>query len=242
MSSLTYLLVSEGPTDILVIKEIANKISKDTSREIIIQELSPQRDATTNSYPNHGWKEVKRWCSVNGNNIEEVDSPFAVFAKHKHWRNHIAFADGLIIQIDTDIAEYIDDMIPSYSGDTKNTRKNFCKKALLKWLGEMHKPEEIYFLLSTHSTENWVLATHARTEAVFNDLSNTFDFEEITNVVDRLGSLGYTTYVDPSSGKTKLSKDLKLYSTYAKKIKNNLIKVRQECEEAERFYQMLSPN
>jgi len=231
-----YLLVSEGPTDIWVIKEIAKEISNTISNNIEIRELSPQRDATSGRYPDHGWKEVRNWCKLYGNSTESTGDAIMDFAaKRKNWRAEIALsrADALIIQIDTDIVQFITDIIPMYSGTTKVERKGFVRNAILKWLDEDNVPQELFLLLSTYSTETWVLATHQRIEEVFNDLPSDFDFEDIENVLERLFTLEYESYIDPNSGNQKLTKNK--YKNYAKKISENLEKVRSECEEAEKL-------
>ena len=236
MADKLYLLVCEGPTDILVIDKIAKKISDDTDNTITIRELSPQKDATTNRYPSHGWEEVRRWCKVYGKTIDVDDNPFAMLAQKKNWRALVktSNAHGLIIQMDTDIVQYITDLIPNYNGTTKNSRKNFAKKAILNWLGEATIPNEIYLLLSTQSTETWLLATHDRVESIFSDLPKNFDYENIVNVIERLLTLGYLSYID-DRGKTKFSKSN--YKPYAQKIADKLDKVCLECEEAEKLCQ-----
>ena len=242
MSSKLYLLVCEGPTDILVIQEVAKKISINTENTITIRELSPQKDATTHRYPSHGWEEVRRWCRLYGKALNSSSDTFeALAAKRKSWSAEIAIAhaDGLIIQMDTDIVEYITDFIPGYEGSTKSARKRFAQKAILSWLGETSLPSEIYLLLSTASTETWLLATHDRIESVFNDLPQNFDFEDIEDVVRRLIDLGYVTYIDRNTGQEKLNKDLNIYSNYATQIANNLSKIRFECEETEKLCQKL---
>ena len=238
MASKLYLLVCEGPTDILVIDKIAKKISNDIDHTIQVRELSPQKDATTNRYPSHGWEEVRRWCKLYGTSIDTSVATLEAFAaSRKNWRAEVKIsnAHGLIIQIDTDIVQYITDQIPIYNGSTKNERKRFAKKAILNWLGEDTLPDEIYLLLSTSSTETWVLATHDRIESVFDDLDHGFDYENIEDVVERLFTLGYLSYIDRETGKKKLSKSN--YTPYAKKIVDNLRKVRSECEETEKLCQ-----
>ena len=272
MGDKLYLLVCEGPTDILVIDKIAKKISEDINTTIRIRELSPQKDATTNRYPSHGWKEVRRWCKVYGKTIDVDDNPFAILAQKKNWKTLLktSNAHGLIIQMDTDIVQYITDLTPNYRGTTKNERKRFAKKAILNWLGEDTLPTEIYLLLSTTSTETWILATHDRVESVFDDLPNNrhlaklkkikwfnpvkqltlidynyqwiefckksnFDYEDIEDVIERLFTLGYCSYIDNETGKKKFSKSK--YMPYAQKIVDNLEKVCLECEEADKLCQ-----
>jgi len=236
MADKLYLLVCEGYTDILVIDKIAKKISEDIDDRVVIRELSPQKDATTNRYPSHGWEEVRRWCKVYGKTIDVDDNPFAMLAQKKNWRALVktSKAHGLIIQMDTDIVQYITDIIPNYSGSTKDSRKNFAQKSILSWLGEITVPNEIYLLLSTQSTENWLLATHDRVESIFSDLPANFDYEDIVDVIERLLALGYLSYID-DTGKTKFSKSN--YKPYAQKIVDKLDKVCLECEEAEKLCQ-----
>lgn len=228
-----YLLVCEGPTDILVINKIAKKISQSVDVEIEIQELSPQRDATTKRYPNHGWEEVRQWCRLYGTSNIASNSIEALAAKNKNWRTQVALsrAEAIIIQMDTDIVSYITDLATAYAGTTKQARKRFAQNAIVNWLGESSLPDSIYLLLSTQSTETWLLATHERTEEVFSNLSDNFDFEDIDNVIELLCSLNFQCYDD--GNRKKLSK--KNYEPYAMKIIENLQKVRSECDEAENF-------
>lgn len=112
-------------------------------------------------------------------------------------------------------------------------------KAILNWLVEINKPEEIHFLLATHSTETWLLSTYERNHPIFSDLTTDFDFEEIENVVDRLVKLGYATHIDRETGRTKLTKHENLYKRYANHLTANLRKVRSECAEVESFCERL---
>jgi len=237
-----YLLVCEGPTDIIVIKKIAKKISEVINSEIIIQELSPRRDATTKRYPEHGWEEVKQWCKLYGKNSDNNDNPFAILARSKSWEAQLTIsnADALIIQMDTDIVSYITDLATEYSGISKQSRKRFAKNAILSWLGEDTLPSNIYLLLSTQSTETWLLATHERTETIFSSLPDNFDFEDIENIIELLCNLNLTYICYDDNGRTKLSKNN--YQSYSQRIVNNLQKVRNECEEAENFCSFLENN
>jgi len=232
MEKLLFLLVCEGPTDILTIKSIAKKISQKIDKDIEIRELSPQRDETTNRYPHHGWKEVRKWCKLYGKSLNNSTNPLESFAaRSKNWKSLVSVsnANALIIQIDTDIAEYIDEVEPTYSGSTKNARKRFLDKAILQWLGEDTIPEKAFLLKSTYSTETWLLATFDKNNVVFDDLNEGFDFEEIEDINPRLFTLGCANYTDPN-GQQKLSKNN--YGNYADKIASNIDKVRKECEEA----------
>lgn len=239
LMSKKYLLVCEGPTDILVVKKLAKKIDND----IEIKELSPQRDATTRRYPNHGWEEVRQWCRLYGTSISQNQNSLeAIMARSKNWRAQLALssADGLIIQMDTDIVQYIQDLSYQYSASTKRARKNFAKKSILQWLGETSYPEKLYLLLSTQSTETWLLATHNRVEEIFSNLPENFDFENIENVIELLCSLEFEYICYNEGNRKKLSKNN--YRIYAQKIIDNLDKVRSECEEAEKLCNLFEAN
>jgi len=233
MEKLLFLLVCEGPTDILAIDKIAKEISQRIDKDIEIRELSPRRDATTSRYPDHGWEEVRQWCKLYGNTLNNSSNTLeALAARSKNWKALVSMsnANALIIQIDTDIVEYIDEIEPKYGGATKKARKNFVQKAILQWLGEDTIPKKAFLLKSTYSTETWLLATFDKDNTVFNDLADGFDFEEIEDVNQRLFALGFANYID-EKGKQKLRKIN--YDNYAVQIASNIDKVREECEEAD---------
>lgn len=239
MNPLIFLLVSEGPTDYRILNEIANRISADTGRKIVIELLEPSRDETTGRYQDFGWKEVRTWCRKHGNIKNNIScNPFFALVKGQPWRNLLALRPdvcGLIIQVDSDIAHLIDDVSPLYYSVNGQSRKVFTQNAILQWLGEASQPAKLYPVASTHCTETWILATHDRAESVFNDLPTDFQFEEVNNPIDRLMTLNYSNYVDVNTGIKKLSKDVDLYQRYGRKIADNLVKVRRECAEVDQI-------
>ncbi len=108
-----------------------------------------------NSLKVHG-----RWCKIWGK-TEDTDNPFAALARKKNWRALLALenASGLIIQMDTDIAEQININFSTYSGSSKSSRKHYCNKAILNWLSESESPGQAFFVLSEYSTGTWISAT-----------------------------------------------------------------------------------
>lgn len=244
METIKYLLVTEGPTDFIILKKISNIVSTYMKKNIEFVELSPQRDETTNRYPNHGWKEVRNWCRLYGNNINSLSNEFAkIAAKSKNWKILVkmAKAKGIIIQIDTDIVEYIDELTTKYNGTTKLSRKRFCEKAILNWLGEDNLVENLFLIKSTHCTETFILATFPRNNAVFKDLPISFDYEDITDVIPRLIKLGFKSYIT-EDGIEKLSKDLALYNGYSNIIEENFKNVKLECQEIDFLCKELESN
>ncbi len=93
--------------------------------------------------------------------------------------------------MDTDIAEEICDIGDRFS-EYNQTRRSYCQKAVLSWLGET--PETLdgaYLLLPSYAIETWILASHDPTETVFDDLKKPFNYEELPDFEHRLISLGY---------------------------------------------------
>lgn len=233
METIKYLLVTEGPTDFIILKRISNIVSKYTGKNIEFVELSPQKDETTNRYPNHGWKEVRNWCRLYGKNIDNLPNEFVkIAAKNKNWKILVKLANarGIIIQIDTDIVEYIDELNVKYRGSNKLSRKKFCEKAILDWLGEDNLVENLYLIKSTYCTETFILATYPRTNDIFNDLPTSFDYEDVIDVIPRLIKLGFDSYIT-EDGVEKLSKDLELYKKYSNAIEQEFENVKLECQE-----------
>lgn len=231
-----FLLVCEGQTDYFVIQSIANVISKKLNDEIKITLLAPQKDATTNNYQRHGWTEIRNWCRLYGNKTAAQLAALPPAVRHRaqrlNWQALIAFnnADGLIIQLDTDIAEEIRDIAPFDPAIIH--RRDYCDGALLAWLGEAARPGDIYLALTSYALEAWLLSTYSRKDPVFSDLPVGFDFEEIHDLESRLIKLKCPS-VSATNGRRKLAKKERYYHIHAKTIANNLGVVRANCQSAE---------
>lgn len=227
-----FLLVCEGPTDIEIIKSISNKISNDTGCEIEIRELSPTKDKTTDTYPSHGWTAVKAWCEKykldKGITIDpglmDWQKKLLTLKLSTRWDTLINFsgADGIIIQIDTDIAEQ---MTHKKFDPATHNRKEFCREAVNIWLNEASAPDELHYLLSTYSSEVWLLAAH--------DEEICADYESLQDVEDKLMALGYAKKKE--NGNFRLKKERALYRNYGERIAQKLSTVRQRCSECETF-------
>lgn len=243
IDSLKFLLVCEGPTDVSFLKRLSERIGKDLGSEIDIIELSPQRDATTNKWPSHGWTAVRRWCKTwkvkEATDLQSVPLNLHQSLLSKNWKMLLQFrqADGIIIQIDTDIAEEIKDLSDNYS-DTKISRREFCKKAVLHWIGE--SPETIqgaYLLLPSYSIETWLLATHYPSESCFDSIKKPFNYENISEVEKLLLELGYSGKND--NEKRRLRKKENKYIEYADRVYLDLNNVKLRCNEANEFCSFL---
>lgn len=239
-----YLLVCEGASDIALIKAVADKLSQVKDREIIIQELSPTRDATTKRYPEHGWKEVRNWCRQYGNGSpvaphqnSAMANAFAAVMPRKHWTAllKIRNAKGLIIQLDTDIAHNIKvNNVRGVSGDRLH-----CHNAISDWLGLIQVPATVHYLLPSFSTESWILALHDENHAMFNSIPKPVRYESIPDPCGVLIDGGYKSYFNKEKNKRCLDKDGDLYTAYGKEIgeQHNLVSTR--CAEFNLFCNFL---
>jgi hypothetical protein len=150
----------------------------------------------------------------------------------------ISGADGLIIQMDTDIAEKITDVQPRFS-PTEDCRRGFCEKAVLHWLGETeHSLEGAYLLLPSYAIENWLLATWPPSNEVFADLDNDFEYEAIADVEQRLIALGVASKTIRQQ--QRLAKTPGKYAFYANKVHSQLEEVKHRCPEAQTFCSYLT--
>lgn len=241
MDELKFLLVAEGPTDIKFIEQLCRKISSDVGKDVKIQELSPQIDATSSNYPPHGWTAVRKWCLGNRSpapNSQQANSNLlAVRASRKNWKAllSISKADGLIIQIDSDIAEHINDLPLSFVNSGKD-RRSYCGEALSFWMNEdVEESKKIITLISTYSLETWLLATHNESDEIFNGLNKPLDYESISNVEALLVAKGYRSKSLGANRGRKLTKRPKDYPEYANEVYANLRTVRLRCPELDRF-------
>lgn len=232
-----YLLVSEGPTDYLVIKEIASSLKSANGDDVEISLLAPQTDATSGSYPSHGWGGIKAWCvkfsTKDEDELKALPLPTRQYLMRQNWRALLAIngADGLIVQLDTDIAHDLNTPNPFALG---SCRTQHCNDSILFWLREKSTSPELYLALTAYALETWLLATHEPTEPVFADLNPGFDYESLADFEERLITLGYPTV--KKSGRTRFKKSpFTRYEGYGKKIVTNLADVRRRCNAAEQL-------
>ncbi|WP_155634964.1 hypothetical protein [Burkholderia cepacia] len=231
-----FLLVCEGPTDIQIINKISKSVTNANGNEIEVVPLSPQMDATTGVYPAHGWTAVRTWCKANATksaaSVAHLPEVLRAAALRKNWRAIAAASgsDGVIVQIDTDIAEMIVDAPTTFAASGKS-RRAFCNDAILTWLSEAMLDPKMFLILPTYASETWLLACHAPTDAVFSDLPANFSYDDIVDVEDRLISLGYKHKF--KNGIKRLDKKQKYYENHVTNLASNLVTVRQRCNEAD---------
>ena len=236
-----YILVSEGPTDFYIIKKVAEQLAADLGKNITINLLEPQKCATGGGYRAHGWSEVKKWCKKHSNKSAQdvANLPVGIqqYLLRQNWRAVLAMsgAQGLIIQIDSDIADFITDI-----RKTAPTRKQHCADALLFWLNEPQQTEQLFLAVCAQAIETWLLATHPPQDQIFNDLPQGFNYEDITDYEARLVALGHTPTRGVNGVRRLKKSPSEKYKKHAAKVAADLANVRARCSSAEELCIYLS--
>ncbi|MDM8547548.1 hypothetical protein [Candidatus Venteria ishoeyi] len=242
---LEFLLVCEGPTDIAFLKNLTAKIGAQFNTAINIRELAPQRDATTGRYPPFGWTKVKAWCELycKPDITEQASTVPQTYSHTYYWKALLLDSDGLIIQMDTDIAEKITDFTTHFDENYLGTRRDFCNEAILYWLNETQQTiDKAYLLLPSFAIETWLLASHDPGDVIFQDLEQPFDYEALSDFEDRLVNHGYSSRFNNRKNKPCLEKKKELYTDYANTVFAQLDNILTRCQEANKYYQFLSEN
>lgn len=226
-----YLLVAEGPTDHIIINELALKLSETHKKNVQVVELAPRADATSGNYPSFGWTAIEKWCKrYKTKTPQEVQAAPPELRRNllsNNWRALLAIdgADGLIIQMDNDIAQDITSIGAFRPGSNRSAH---CHSAILSWLGEGVLPPEMYLAISSMSSETWILATYDPKHAVFSDLAKPINYEVIDNCEDRLIALGLRSK-KKKERRRLLKSPYTIYEPYAKAITEKLPLVRSRC-------------
>lgn len=231
-----YLLVCEGPTDTYVIKQLASKIYESLGRAVEIVVLAPQIDATTMTWERHGWSGVRNWCKKYGvktaAEINAVHPNLRPLLERNKWRMlmDISGAKGLIIQIDSDIAEHIRD-IPAFNPAVTH-RRDHCEDALHHWLNEQPQKDTVHFAITSFAIETWLLATLPSNNVAFNNLTAPYNLEDLSDWEDRLIAAGFASH--NKDGAVRLRKSpSEIYQPYGERIAAHVVNVRRQCTSAD---------
>jgi hypothetical protein len=234
-------IIAEGPTDMLVIKEIVNNLIAD-QYEFICTLIQPQCSAAfeqLNTELGTGWSGVCRCL------LEMKKQSNGKFNQHTRV-NHFNI---LIIQLDVDVTRqsyedghlsHIDDNLPCppiscplsprqrnqcpSNCDIPRQRANAIRQVVLNWIDNC-PPQHLVFCTPAQAIEAWVFAAFFPNDALIrrNKL-------ECTEVPERL-----------LKSKPKQKRIEKTVKDYREKVVNNFCsrwsKVRKNCSEAERFSQ-----
>lgn len=169
-------IVCEGLTDVVIITELIDEISPDTSYRVI----KPYLDATTGEYESWGWTNIRLWCERNSGRSVEIEpdffragAPGIVMQTMSVDILTQSSVETICIQMDTDIAEKIDTKrgFTNYMSSVEGaSRRNYCEKYILKWL-KTDARDDLFLILPTMALETWIIAVFDRTNAhdVFGD-------------------------------------------------------------------------
>ena len=221
MAEKVLLLVCEGETDIYIFQVLSAHFSS-AEKMLTMISLAPQRDATSGTYPSHGFGDVLNWCSANQKNIQML----------------IDFrgASALFVQLDTDIATQVSfDCI-----DKGHSARHCCQEKLNHKLGVLEEPPRCYYILPTQNTETWILASHEQPELDGN-LVLINNYELIDDTEKRLIALGYPSRKGKSNKTTRKlnKKPATKHKKYGKQLTGNLTLARQRCAELDRLCHLL---
>jgi hypothetical protein len=221
MDEKTILLVCEGPTDVYIFEALATHLSISEKRLTIVS-LAPHQDATSGTYPSHGYGDVLNWCLANRKKIQML----------------IDFkgAESLLIQMDTDIAHKAN---PECVAQNTYSARHCCEEKINQNLGTTQEPPHCHYILPTENTETWILASH-NFSAIDKNLKQIANFELITDTEQRLiHQFGYGS----KNKKRKLNKEpatkYRDGEKFSKPLVANLSLARQRCSELDRLCYLL---
>lgn len=223
MAEIILLLVCEGETDIYIFQALSSHFSSPEKMLTVIS-LAPQLDATSGTYPSHGFSYVLKWCVANHRTIQML----------------IDFrgASTLFLQMDTDIARQVN----SGCIDKGYSARHCCQEKLNEKLGVSEEPNRCHYILPTQNTETWILASHEQPELDGN-LAIINNYELIDDTEKRLIALGCYPSRKGKSNKAGRKLDKKpatKYKEYGKQLTGNLALARQRCAELDRLCNFLA--
>jgi hypothetical protein len=223
------LLVAEGQTDIIIFEAIANHLSNPLVNFLFIP-LAPQKDATSGTYPAHGFGEVINWSRANRDKIQTLID--------------FKSASSLFIQMDTDIASQINknciELKKNHTICCKSPRI-CCEKNLNEALQSNSEPTRCSYILATQNTETWLLASHNNVTILDPTLKELKNYELITDTDQILISMGYSARKKTAGRKTLNKKQAeKRYKKYAQQLVENLNLARQRCQELDRLCNLIT--
>lgn len=217
MAEKIFLLVCEGETDIYIFKAIAKHLSSAETLLTVI-ELAPQLDATSGTYPSHGFGCVLNWCTDNRGRIQMLLD--------------FKGANALFLQMDTDIAGQAN----SDCMEQGHSARHCCQEKLNQKLATTEEPPRCHYILPTQNTETWILASHEGPELDEKSIAIS-DYELITNTEQRLIALNYKSKKGVSNNAPRKLKKTpaSMYKKHGEQLVGNLMLARQRCNELDRL-------
>jgi hypothetical protein len=202
-------LVCEGQTDVPVLREIILELWPSIDEVLTLQ---PELDESGRGKGRAGWSEVKAWCELHAEDLEDVLLPDVGFP-----------IDLLLIAIDVDIAVAAGIADPPQAVGTYETPR--LRDVMRGWLltdTRKRLPAVVVFSTPVMAIEAWVLAALFPKSVA------------LENVKDPAAALVTKKKLRLSPTTGTPWKELVLYRRFAKKVAENLPRVRKKCSEANR--------
>jgi hypothetical protein len=230
------------------LKLIFNEIGKKNNISIEIELIAPPVDETSKERARGGWGNVKSWCVKFGTTLPPATTPNDLdllkeagfipelidrCQNRPCWPTLLtmAEADGVLIHMDSDIAEAITGLDEDFL-TSGLSRKDFCMNAIQTWLGTAEQ-DDLHFIIATFCLETWFVATYdgQTSPNIFpNPVEN---YEDIQDPSSLLLAMGYKSYIDTTTGKITIDKKA-LTEEYANQIVDNLDISKSRCLELKR--------
>jgi hypothetical protein len=207
-------IVSEGPSDYLVLRSVIERILPRAEvvpihPEVPVAAYPEYEAAFGGASRGSGWLGVKAWCTDYSGEDLELFLDAVVGQEY----------DGLIVHVDASMARNlgINELCPPASATTELLRKVIVED----WLRLSSPPSFLVLATPSKSTDAWVVAVlepnHSNLECDF----------AVENVLVRLHKLR------TSGGQVKKSRDR--YEVLARAVGVKISQVRRSCSEADRF-------
>lgn len=202
------LLVCEGETDVYIFEALITHLAI----PLKLLPLAPQKDATSGTYPCHGFGGVINWCKANTERLQMLID----FRGSK----------ALFIQLDTDITSQI-------NPNCTHSARKCCEEHLNQIFNTQLAPNRCHYILPTQNTETWLLASLEPPET--NGSGVIYDYESLTDTEKRLIARRYPSKKGRKLKKTPADK----YKKYAERLVENLGTARTRCAELDKLCHLL---
>jgi hypothetical protein len=148
---LRFAVVTEGPSDLLVLRAVIEKLAPDAAvvpvhPEVPLNAYPEYRAARGGADRGTGWKGVRAWCQEFGPTLELF---MAAVVGEEY--------DALVVHVDASMADKVgaENACPPARATTDALRRVIT----LTWLGREELPASVILATPSKSTDAWVVAT-----------------------------------------------------------------------------------